>query len=149
MSDTPETDALLDRLDAAMKLIEITRRERDEARRQVDALCKALESMQDDPAVAGTGEYESGLLCGIEDRGFQKDGYSAMRHGYDRALERCSEYIDGALAEARKARWRECAERLADAFRGVPYDPYTVGGFNAQKCKEALAEFKRLKEGGK
>jgi hypothetical protein len=33
MSDTPDTNALLDRVDAAMKLIEITRRERDEARK--------------------------------------------------------------------------------------------------------------------
>jgi hypothetical protein len=36
MSDTPEKDALLDRVDAAMKLIEITRRERDEAREKAN-----------------------------------------------------------------------------------------------------------------
>jgi len=42
--------------------------------------------------------------------------------------------------------WRECAERLVEAFRGVPYDPLTVGSFNAQNCKNALAEFRGLKE---
>jgi hypothetical protein len=42
--------------------------------------------------------------------------------------------------------WRECADKLVDAFRGVPYDPFTVGSFNAQKCKRALTDYKRLKE---
>jgi hypothetical protein len=45
MSDTPNTNALLDQFDAAMKLIEITRRERDEARELADsyriAFCSA------------------------------------------------------------------------------------------------------------
>ena len=46
-------------------------------------------------------------------------------------------------------KWRECAERLVEAFRGVPYDPFTVGSFNAQNCKNALADFKKLKDSGK
>jgi hypothetical protein len=64
-----------------------------------------------------------------------------------RAYEDMRSLWHAALRE--RDEWRECAERLADAFRGVPYDPYTVGGFNAQKCKEALAEYRRLKEASK
>jgi hypothetical protein len=49
--------------------------------------------LPDDPAIQGTGEYDQGLMCGVEDRGFQRDGYSAMRYGYDRALERVNEWL--------------------------------------------------------
>jgi hypothetical protein len=51
-----------------------------------------------------------------------------------------------ARLERERDQWQECAERLVEAFRGVPYDPYTVGSFNSQSCKNALADFRRLKE---
>jgi hypothetical protein len=51
--------------------------------------------------------------------------------------------------ELERNQWRECADRLVEAFRGVPYDPFTVGNFNAQNCKNALADFRRLKESSK
>ena len=61
-----------------------------------------------------------------------------------------AEYTDTLnLLKQQRDQWRECAERLAEAFRGVPYDPFTVGSFNAQNCKNALADFRMLKEGGK
>lgn len=49
--------------------------------------------------------------------------------------------------KARKERdqWRECAEKLADAFEDVPHDPFTIGWSNAQECEKALAKFDRLK----
>ena len=50
-------------------------------------------------AVLGNGEYDQGLMCGVEDRGLQKDGYGAMRYGYDRALERVNEAIDALQPE--------------------------------------------------
>lgn len=74
--------------------------------------------MQED-SVAGNGDYDQGLMCGVEDRGYQKDGYSAMRYGYDRALERVSEYIDpiiDGLAEDLTTAKSE-NERLRDALR--------------------------------
>ena len=54
----------------------------------------------------------------------------------------------GEIVRLRNERdqWRECAERLVEAFRGVPYDPFTVGSFNAQNCKNALSDFRKLKE---
>lgn len=63
----------------------------------------ALEDLKDwmsEDSVAGSGDYEQGLMCGIEDRGYQADGYSGMRYGYDRALERVSERIDGVIESA-------------------------------------------------
>lgn len=49
------------------------------------------------PSVTGTGDYDHGMMCGVEDRGYQTDGYSAMRYGYDRALERVAEVIEEPL----------------------------------------------------
>ena len=59
-----------------------------------------LQHWQESDAVLGNGEYHQGLLCGVEDRGYQKDGYLAMRYGYDRALERVSEEIDDTIKTA-------------------------------------------------
>ena len=68
----------------------------------------------------------------------------------DEARQQEQIHYDNLISvQEERDQWRECAEGLADAFRGVPYDPYTVGGFNAQKCKEALAEYRRLKEASK
>ena len=50
--------------------------------------------MLQQPEVAGSGEYNIGLLCGVEDRNLQNDGYNAMCYGYDRALECVQEFID-------------------------------------------------------
>src|SRR3990167_6371504 len=58
---------------------------------------KALESLKkwrDPESVSGSGDYDKGLMCGIEDRDLQKDGYEAMRYGYDAALDRVAEEID-------------------------------------------------------
>ena len=55
---------------------------------------EALKNWQQEPSVAGAGDYDTGLMCGVEDRGLQKNGYEAMRYGYDRALERVAEHID-------------------------------------------------------
>ena len=63
-----------------------------------------------------------------------------------------SGYVEVEFAqklERERDQWRECADRLVEAFRGVPYDPLTVGSFNAQNCKNALAAFRRLKEEAK
>ncbi len=58
---------------------------------------KSLDKWQTD-AVLGNGEYDSGLMCGIEDRGYQNNGYDGMRYGYDSAIERVSEEIDGTIS---------------------------------------------------
>jgi hypothetical protein len=47
MSDTPDTNTLLDRVDAAMKLIEITRRERDEATTKLQRISSELQMWRD------------------------------------------------------------------------------------------------------
>jgi hypothetical protein len=52
------------------------------------------------PAVLGEGDYGKGLLCGVEDRDLQRDGYKAMRYRYECALERVAEEIDGTISAA-------------------------------------------------
>ncbi len=92
---------------------------------QIVALREALEALQNwqTDAVLGNGEYDQGLMCGVEDRGYQTDGYSAMRYGYDRAIERVSEEIDGqieaalALNLARQENPLAAMHREADAIR--------------------------------
>ena len=63
------------------------------------ALLQQLKDWQDHDYVAGSGDYDRGLKCGVEDHGFQGDGYSAMRYGYDSALARCAESVDPLVAE--------------------------------------------------
>jgi hypothetical protein len=49
-----------------------------------------------------------------------------------------------ARLERERDQWRECAERLAYAFKDVPHDPFTIGWSNTQECEKALAKFDRL-----
>ena len=77
----------------------------DELARQNARLIEALEVLKDwqrSDAVQGLREYDQGLMCGVEDRGFQNDGYAAMRYGYDAALQRVAEEIDGTIETALK-----------------------------------------------
>lgn len=79
----------------------------------------ALEDLKDwmsEDSVAGSGDYDQGLMCGIEDRGYQADGYSGMRYGYDRALERVSERIDGVIESALAT---DAGKSALEAVRGV------------------------------
>ena len=64
--------------------------ERDEL---LDVLREIL-AWRDHDSVVGLGDYNRGLLCGVEDRDLQGDGYGAMRFGYDAAIERVAERID-------------------------------------------------------
>ncbi len=44
--------------------------------------------------------HEQGMGCGVEDRGYQRDGYSACSYGWESAMERIySEVIPSALPE--------------------------------------------------
>lgn len=44
--------------------------------------------------------HEQGMGCGVEDRGYQRDGYSACYYGWESAMERVySEVIPDALPE--------------------------------------------------
>ena len=61
---------------------------------------KILSKWREPDSVQGLKEYDQGLMCGVEDRGFQTNGYDAMRYGYDAALERVAEEIDGTIEAA-------------------------------------------------
>ncbi|KKM82687.1 hypothetical protein LCGC14_1317040 [marine sediment metagenome] len=70
----------------------------------VGALEGALKAMEE-PAVQATGEWETGIFCGLEDRDIT-DRYEACMYGYERALEKVREWVLGdfeeILAEAKK-----------------------------------------------
>lgn len=64
------------------------------------AVLKSLQNWRDPDSVTGSGSYHTGLCCGVEDKGLQSDGYGAMRYGYECALDRVSEEIDGQIKDA-------------------------------------------------
>jgi len=83
----------------AMNCISELVRQRDDL---LAALKGALEGMNK-PAVQATGEWQTGLFCGLEDRGI-KDRYEACMYGYEQALEKVQEWVlcdfEAAIAKA-------------------------------------------------
>ena len=61
--------------------------------------CEAALKSMEDPPVQCTGEWETGLFCGLEDRDIT-DRYDACRHGYDMALEKVREWMLEMLEDA-------------------------------------------------
>jgi hypothetical protein len=83
MNDTLNANALLDRVDAAMRLIEITRRERDEARRRIaQLLLEREEAIQQSMRDARRADA-SAALC------------SKLRDIAERAIDLALAYYDG------------------------------------------------------
>ncbi|OEG96410.1 hNH endonuclease [Enterobacter kobei] len=79
--------------------------------------------------------HDQGMGCGVEDRGYQRDGYSACYYGWESAMERVySEVIpdaipetpatDAFLAEVRAQGADECVRQLVisddDDFSDAP-----------------------------
>jgi hypothetical protein len=93
-------------------------------------------------------ERERNAVAAALHQCYAATGEDAGDIGDFRALVDRERHAVNAVREMRKERdqWCECAERLVEAFRGVPYDPLTVGSFNSQNCKNALADFRKLKE---
>lgn len=93
MSDTPETHALLDRVDAAMRLIEIIRNERDQWRRM----------------------YKEADLRTVEDEVLKRERDEAQV-----AFAIAADQL--VVAQSQAWQWRQCAERLAPFVVPVPAD---------------------------
>jgi len=107
MNDTPNNFAAPDVpayfVRTLEQTIEALRTRLSEVEAGAAAMRRTLESLQnwrDPDSVSGNGDYAFGLNCGVEDKGYQTDGYSAMRYGYDAALDRVSEEIDSQIEEA-------------------------------------------------
>lgn len=68
---------------------------------QVVAENAGLKSVLEEIINADEPEYhDQGMGCGVEDRGYQRDGYSACYYGWESAMERVySEVIPDALPE--------------------------------------------------
>lgn len=84
--------------------------------------------------------HDQGMGCGVEDHGYQRDGYSACVYGWDSAMERVySEVIPDAipetpatsafLAEVRN----EAGARAVELFAQTLGSPYAV---RDEKCYE-------------
>ena len=63
-----------------------------------EALQHIIEHM-DCPAIQCEGEWQTGMFCGLEDRGIT-DRYDACLYGYNHAIERVNEW---ALCEIEQA----------------------------------------------
>lgn len=72
--------------------------------------------------------HDQGMECGVEDHGYQRDGYSACAYGWESAMERVySEVIPDAipetpatsafLAEVRASAKADGVQEYADSFR--------------------------------
>lgn len=74
----------------------------EEKAAMLEALKRTLENM-DKPAVLCEGEWQTGMFCGLEDRGIT-DRYEACTYGYEQALEKVREWVlDGIEAAIAKA----------------------------------------------
>ena len=73
--------------------------------------------------------HDQGMGCGVEDRGYQRDGYSACYYGWESAMERvCSEVIPDAIPEtpATDAFLAEVRAQVVEAFLRDSQLPYQI-----------------------
>lgn len=132
MSDTPETDALLDRVDAAMKLIEITRRERNRYKEDLVEIVDTILKRN------GLGVFDMSAIDRLAE-------LHAAERERDEWYQKCHANAVLVLDDREERdQWRECAERFARAIETIWSGEPSV----AIKA-EALAEFDRLKEASK
>jgi|GEM_PF-1161245 len=103
-SDTPIIDIakmlsrLADRLDVTAAVLRETVKQRDALAVENTGMKNTLESIINPDSQP---EYhDQGMGCGVEDRGYQRDGYSACYYGWESAMERVySEVISDAIPE--------------------------------------------------
>ena len=88
--NTDSANRIAARLSAAFEKTEADERER----------CQQIldKGPVDEPQMDNTGEWQTGLHCGLEDRGIG-DRYEACDHGFECGVERALEWARNALAE--------------------------------------------------
>ena len=69
------------------------------------AALDALEKMRagpgdDEHRIHLRDEYRIGLLCGVEDRDFQANGYGAVEYGFNEGVDAVLEWLNGLLPAA-------------------------------------------------
>ena len=62
---------------------------------QAEEALKELQNGTDDPSITLSGDYHTGLMCGVEDGGFQTDGYAAASYGFENGVERTMDWALG------------------------------------------------------
>lgn len=86
-----------DARDARIAQLETELAQYKEAVRVLGKSVDAVRSDADWPSLTNT--MTAGLFCGAEDRNL-RDRYDGARYGYEKALERCYEFIQNATSDA-------------------------------------------------
>ncbi|MFU0965744.1 hypothetical protein [Kluyvera ascorbata] len=98
--------------------------------------------------------HDQGMGCGVEDRGYQRDGYSACSYGWESAMERVySEVIpdalpeppatDAYLAEVRALGAEQAGEYLKQYAQGVHEDARLVLQDAGELCNGFAAKLRQ------
>lgn len=109
-----------------------------------------LKSVLEEIINADEPEYhDQGMGCGVEDRGYQRDGYSACSYGWDSAMDRIySEVIPEALPET-PATDAFLAEVRAQGVEMAMEHMQSSGSLTFGDCYISLNEFAaQLRKGG-
>lgn len=116
-----------------------------------------LKSVLEEIINAAEPEYhDQGMGCGVEDRGYQRDGYSACYYGWYSAIDRIySEVIPGALpetpatdaylAEVRAAEAKSIYESILD--NPAVTDMESLVDWLEQNSKDSVSFAAQLRQG--
>ena len=73
------------------------------------AACEAIAAGPiDEPQIDLSGEWQTGLFCGLEDRSLQSDSYAACLYGFEAGVERVLEWAQGIIGDAKAKGDRPC-----------------------------------------
>ena len=86
-----------------------------------DALALLLAGPVNEPQINLVGEYQTGLFCGLEDRGLQGDPYEACLYGFEAGVEHTLEWAQGLAqdAEDQNRLKMEAFEELKVGFKAL------------------------------
>lgn len=102
--DDPHVDALVNICAGVAQVATETLQEKlDAVTAQRDTLLAALKEIEDgptdEPQVENTGEWQTGVYCGLEDRDI-RDRYQACDYGFEKGAERAIEWAQNVVAAA-------------------------------------------------
>ncbi len=73
--------------------------DKDELIKKSRVAMEEIKKGPNEPEINLSGDYNQGLMCGVEDVGHQKDGYSACVYGFEVARDRVTDWAAG-IAES-------------------------------------------------
>ena len=87
-----------------------------EAAARIEALEAIVELLRQGPGddedrIHQTGDYQTGLHCGVEDRDMQADAYGAADYGFTEGVDAVLEWVNGIVPAAAQAAKEEVATK--------------------------------------